>query len=389
MQESRAIPCAIYRGGTSRGVFFRENDFPYLEPIRTQVLLNMFGSPNTIQVDGIGGNTSTTSKAIIVGPSRRSGTHVEMRFGQVGIDKPIVDWGGTCGNLTAAVGPFAVDQGLIAAQEPVTVVTIYSINTGRSVSARVPVRDGRALSEGDFKIAGVRGSGARIDLEFIEPAGTVNGRLLPTGRPSELIKLDDGREFRVSIVDAGNVVVFCDAIELGLKGTELPDELTSRSEILGTLEAIRSVAAERIGIVANRADATCKSPGLPKIGLLAAAVSYATMSGERLDADRIDIVGRLLSMQTAHRSYMGGGAICTAAAAVVEGTIAHELCSARVKSTRILRIGHPQGVMDAEVKWSGSTDGVQIQSATISRTARRIMDGSLYVPERLFVTKDE
>ena len=379
------MPCAIYRGGTSRGVFFRDNDLPYPQPVRTQILLSIFGSPDIRQIDGLGGGTSTTSKAMIVGPSRTREADVEMLFGQVSVDAPLVDWGGTCGNLTAAVGPFAVDQGLVAAVEPFTQVAIYSVNTRKRVLARFPVCRGRAVYEGDFSIPGVPGTGARIELEFVEPAGAVSGRLLPTGNPRERIDLEDGRTFTVSIVDAGNPVVFCHASELGLRGTELPPEIERRPEVLATLETIRSIACERMGIVASREDATRRSPGLPKIGFVSAPAAYETSGGRRLNAREVDLVGRLLTMQTAHRSYMGAGAICTGAAAMIKGTIVNEVCSPGACDAGTIRIGHPQGIMDVSVKVAHQNGEIKIESATISRTARRIMEGFAYVPADRFV----
>ena len=385
MSETNPIACAIYRGGTSRGVFFHENDLPYSQAVRTQILLNIFGSPDKRQINGLGGATSVTSKAMIIGPSRDRSCGVEMLFGQVSIDAPLVDWGGTCGNLTSAIGPYAIDRGIVPAIAPVTDVEIYNVNTHKRVLAHVPVRDGRALTQGDFAIPGVPGTGARIDLEFLEPAGSFSGHLLPTGRPRESVQLDDGRSFTVSIVDAGNPVVFCYASELKMRGTELPAELEARRDVMETLEAIRSVACERLGIVASRAEATKKSPGLPKIGVFSAATEYDTLNGRRMKVSELDIVGRLLTMQTAHPSYMGAGAICTGAAAMVNGTIVNELCGAEGRSTGRIRIGHPQGVMDVSVKAALQDGSVKIASATIARTARRIMEGVAYVSADFFI----
>jgi methylitaconate Delta-isomerase len=306
-------------------------------------------------------------------------------FGQVSVSTPMVDWRGTCGNLTTAVGPFAIDHGLVPAVEPITEVAIFNINTKKRVIARVPVKDGRALSEGNFSMPGIRGTGARIDLEFVEPAGTLNGHLLPTGKASEQIELEDGCKFTVSIVDAANVLVFCSAKELGLKGTELPADMEKRHDAMETLEAIRSIAAERLGIVKCRTEATAKSPGSPQIGFVSAPVSYDTAAGGRISGDEIDIVGRMLSMQTAHRAYVGAGGICTGAAAMTKGTIIHDLCDARVRDSGVLRIGHPQGVMDVAVKAADVNGETRIRSATIARTARRIMEGYAYVPESCFV----
>ena len=390
MFETEAVRCAIYRGGTSRGVLFLESDLPFTQAIRTQILLRIFGSPDVRQIDGLGGSTSPTSKTMIVGPTQLQDVDVQMLFGQVSIKSPLVDWGGGCGNLTAAVGPFAIDRGLVTATEPFTEVRIHSVNTNKRVIARVPVRYGRALSMGDYSIPGVPGTGARIDLEYVEPAGTVSGKLLPTGRPHETIQLDDGRRFTVSIVDAANPVVFCDAAELSLTGVELPNELEARGDVMTTLEAIRSIAAERLGVVADRQQATATSPGLPKIGFVSAPKRYTALSGADLPVEAMDIVGRLLSTQTAHRSYMGTGAICTAAAAMVTGTVVHERAGHAVRDRGGLRIAHPYGIMDVKIVGDVRDGETIIRSATIGRTARRIMEGHAFVPrERLIELSSE
>jgi methylitaconate Delta-isomerase len=389
MSESRGIRCAIYRGGTSRGVYFLDNDLPYPQAIRAQILLNILGSPDPRQVDGLGGGTSSTSKTMIIGPSRLQGTEVQMLFGQVSLHSSIVDWRGTCGNLTTAVGPFAIDQGLVTAVEPVTEVAIYSVNTRKRIIARVPVSRGRAMTQGDYRIPGVRGTGARIDLEYVDPAGSFNGRLLPTGSPRDVIELEGKRKFTVSIVDAGHIVVFCHAHELGLRGTELPSELEEKSHVMATLEAIRSVAAERIGIVGSCSEATRISPAVPKIGFVSAPAAYPTMDGRLLAENDIDIVGRLLTMQTAHRAYMGAGAICTGVAALAPGTIVSDLAGPKMRETGLLRIGHPQGVMDVSVKAALQNGDLRVQSATIARTARRIMEGYAYVPQNCFSSREK
>ena len=389
MCESSAIRCSIYRGGTSRGVYFLENDLPYRQAIRAQILLNILGSPDPRQVDGLGGGTSSTSKTMIVAPSRSPGSEIQMLFGQVSLDSSVVDWRGTCGNLTTAVGPFAIDQGLVTAVEPITEVAIYSVNTQKKIIARVPVNRGRAVSQGDYKIPGVRGTGARIDLEYVDPGGSFNGRLLPTGSPRDMIELEDKRKFAVSIVDAGHIVVFCSAHEIGLRGTELPMELEGKPDVMATLEAIRSAAAERIGIVSNRNEATRISPAVPKIGFVSARTAHPTMDGRVLTESDIDIVGRLLTMQTAHRAYMGAGAICTGVAALAPGTIVSDLAGTRMRETGVLRIGHPQGVMDVSVKADLQKGELKVQSATIARTARRIMEGYVYVPKGCFSSGEE
>jgi methylitaconate Delta-isomerase len=259
MPENLRLRCSILRGGTSRGVFFHMDDLPGDRGAVEPVLLNVFGSPDVRQIDGLGGATSQTSKAAMIGPPSRPEADVDYTFAQVSIATPLVDWGGNCGNLSSAVGPFAIDQGLVAAREGVTTVRIHNTNTAKLIIVSVPVRDGRALVEGGYAIPGVPGTGARIDLEFLDPAGSATGALLPTGRPVDEVALADGREVRVSVVDAANPVAFVLASELGMRGSESPAEIERRADVTGALEEIRGIVAEWLGIVADRAEATAKS----------------------------------------------------------------------------------------------------------------------------------
>lgn len=386
MGDTRAIECAILRGGTSRGVFFRDSALPAERGAIEQILLNVFGSPDVRQINGLGGATSQTSKAAIIGPPTRDDADVDYTFAQVSVTKPMVDWGGNCGNISSAVGPFAIDAGMVPATEPVTTVRIHNTNTAKIIVATVPTRNGRAVVSGDYAIPGVPGTGARIDLEFTEPAGSVTGSLLPTGAPSERMRLSDGRELTVSIVDAANPTVFLIAEELGLSGTELPAEIESRTDATDALEEVRSIVAERLGLVPDRAVATDRSPGLPKVGFVASPREYETATGEHVAAGAIDVTGRLMSMQTAHRSYMVTGAICTAAAACIEGTVVHAV--ARPRHDRpdpdTVRIAHPYGVMDAAVREDESESPTHIAGVSVGRTARHILDGRIWVPEELF-----
>lgn len=384
--EAEMLRCAIVRGGTSRGVYFLENDLPADAAIREQVLLRVFGSPDVRQIDGLGGATSQTSKTMIIRPSTRPDADVDYTFGQISVRTPVIDWGGNCGNLTSAIAPFAIDQGLVNLTEPVTEVRIFNTNTQKLIIARVPVKDGRALSEGDYAIPGVPGTGAKIELEFTDPAGSITGKLLPTGKPAESITLDDGRRFTVSIVDASNPVVFMLAEELGVRGDELPPELDARTDVLETMEQVRSQVCEMIGIVEDRSTATYKSPGLPKIGWVAPPKDYVSTTGETVEAGEMTVLARLLSVQRAHGAYMVTGAVCTGAAAVVPGTVVEQVSSAPRShdGTDLILIGHPFGAMDVAVRHHEEAGQTVIDGVTVGRTARRIMDGYVYVPRNRF-----
>lgn len=382
-----AVPvrCSILRGGTSRGVFFLENDLPSERAAIEPILLDVFGSPDVRQIDGLGGATSQTSKAAIIGPPSRPDADIDYTFAQVSVTDALVDWGGNCGNISSAVGPFAIDQGLVRAVEPITTVRIHNTNTAKVIVAHVPTADGRARSEGDYAIPGVPGTSARVLLEFDDPAGSVTGRLLPTGRACDEIVLADGRMLQVSVVDAGNPTVFVRAGDLGLRGTELPPQLEAATEATAVLEEARGVVAEMLGLVGDRREATRVTPGLPKVGFVSAPVAYETSGGERVEAGECDLVGRLMSMQTAHRSYMTTGAIATAAAAFVPGTIVAE--AARPRSERpepdTIRIAHPYGVMHTVVRADDPADPATIRAIAVGRTARHILDGQVWVRRRM------
>ncbi len=371
MSETEMLRCAIYRGGTSKGVMLRENDLPKDEEARTKILLRIFGSPDLKQIDGLGGATMQTSKAMVVGPAAAANADIQMTFAQISLKDASVDWSSVCGNMTSAVAPFAINEGMVRATEPLTSVRIYSVNADKYVTAHVPVKHGKAASEGDFEIPGVPGTGARIDLEWIDPAGSITGKLLPTGHPRDEVTLKDGRRFAISIVDAGNLTVFCDAAELGLRGTELPAEFDANRELQATIEEIRSIGGELSGLAA--------SPGMPKIGYVASPAGYTGLGGRKVAAEDMDILARLMSAQLMHKSYMGAGAVCTSAAAAIEGTVVNALRARATRDSDMVRIGHPAGVMDSKVIARTANGETVIESGSFARTARRIMEGFAFL----------
>lgn len=371
MPETEMLRCAIYRGGTSKGVMFRENDLPRSEEDRTKILLRIFGSPDLKQIDGLGGATMQTSKAMVVGPSAAPNAEIQMTFAQVSLKDATVDWSSVCGNMTSAVAPFAINEGMVRATEPLSSVRIYSVNADKYVTAHVPVKHGKAAAEGDFEIPGVPGAGARIDLEWMDPAGSITGKLLPTGKPRDEVKLKDGRRFTISVVDAGNLTVFLSAAELGLRGTELPAEFDANKEIQATIEELRSIGGEMSGLA--------PSAGMPKVGYVAAPVGYTGLGGKKVEAEDMDVLARLMSAQLMHKSYMGAGAVCTSAAAAIEGTLVHELRARATRDSEIVRIGHPAGVMDSRVAARKVNGETTIESGSFARTARRIMEGFAYL----------
>lgn len=373
-----AIPCVVMRGGTSRGVFFLATDLPEEDSLRDRLILAVFGSPDPRQVDGLGGADPLTSKLAIIDRAGRKDADIDYTFGQVRIAEPIIDYSGNCGNLSAAVGPFAIDAGLVEPREPLTRLRIHNTNTGKVIVAEVPTHGGHPVYEGDCSIAGVPGSAARIMLDFLDSGGSMTGRLLPTGDPRNRL-VTPHREFEVSIVDAANPVVFVQAEALAFAGTELPAQIAASEQVLGTLEAIRGAAAQRLGFVDNARDAMTQSPAVPKVAMVTAPKEYVTSDGSSVSAGDVNLVGRIMTMQQPHKAYAVTGAICTAAAAHIPGTIVNEIFRTG-KTVGEVTIGHPSGTITVEVVMGVTADGLRLKRAALERTARRIMDGTAYVP---------
>jgi 2-methylaconitate cis-trans-isomerase PrpF len=373
------------RGGTSKGLFFHARDLPGDPAPRDRVILAAYGSPDPYrrQVDGLGGAISTTSKTAVIIPSADPAYDVVYRFGQVSIDRPIVDWRGNCGNMSAAVGPFAIDEALVAAREPLTRVRILQQNTGKRITAEVPVRNGRFDPEGDYAIDGVPGTGSRITLRFADPAGALTGKLFPTGRRTDRWDIRGVGRVAVTLIDAVNPIVLLRADAIGLAGTEI-DAIEQSAEIKGMLEAIRCRAAVESGIAATEEDATRRSQAVPKIAVVTAPQPYTTTGGRRLTENDMDLTARAMSMGTLHRSIAVSGAGALAGAAMIPGTVAYDLVAERARRAELLRVGHPGGVIEVGAVVDVRGDEVVFREAVLGRTARRLMDGRVLVPETCF-----
>ena len=368
------------RGGTSRGAFVRAADLPSDPRLRDRVVLALYGSPDRRQIDGIGGADPLTSKLAIVSPSEREDADVDYLFAQVGIDAPVVDFGGNCGNMLAGVGPFAIDEGLIPVREPSMLVRIHNVNTGQVIGAEITVQDGRARSAGDTHIAGVPRAGARILLDFARSAGVLGRGLLPTGRPSELLELAPGDAVRVSLVDAANPSVFVAARDIDATQVELlspfpPDHLVER------LRRIRDAAAARLGLAGAAETAAVESPGIPKVYAVAPPFDYTTSGGRRMAAGDLSLVGRGLAFGVPHAAYATTAAICTAAAARIPGTVVWEQVPEDRRARAAVAIGHPGGVLPVEVSVRADPGVAPVlERAGIERTARRLLAGLAAVP---------
>lgn len=357
-----------------------ENDLPRDPVSRERVILALYGSPDPRQIDGLGGADPLTSKVAIVNRSNRTGIDVDYTFGQVGITTASVDYNGNCGNILAGVGSFAIDEGLVNAVEPFTTVTIFNTNTQKTIRARVPVVDCKAAVLGDCIVPGVPGSGARIRLDFLDPGGAVTGALLPTGSSRDTIDLEGLGPVQISVVDAGNPVVFVKAMDVGMQGCELPAEIDYDVALLRTLENIRLAAA---GLIRMPQGSMMKSNAVPKIIVVAPRQGYQSVDGCYVRPNEIDLVARALSMQHAHKAYPTTGAICTAVAACVEDTIPWEVTGGTLMET--IHIGHPMGVLEIEVSIKRTASGEYgVERTTLARTARRLMSGYAYLPTLLW-----
>ena len=378
------VPAAFYRGGTSRAVLFRESDLAGYSPAEQDaVILAALGSPDPYgrEIDGLGGGISSLSKVAIVGPAvPDSGADVTFRFGQVDVERLIVEFLGTCGNISAAIGPFGVDEGMVDVRRPITTVRVLSVNTGQRYLCHVPIgQDGRAEVEGEYTIDGVPAPGARIALEYLEPGGSVGRGVLPTGRARETVELRDGRQLDASIVDAANPMAFVRAADLGATATERPEAIDADPALRAALEEVRDLAAVRLGLAADAADAHDNAKAIPKVVMVAPPTGYRTTRDSAVSREQVDLVARMLSMGKAHRTFAGTAAICTAVAAAVDGTLVHEGAQP-LATADIVRIGHGAGILDIGVDVERRPEGWHVRSVKTYRTARRIMDGSVYVP---------
>ena len=375
------IPAVFMRGGTSRAVFFSEAVMrPYAADVRDAIILTALGSPDPYgrQIDGLGGGISSLSKAAIIGRCGGQEADITFNFAQVDVHRPFVDWGGTCGNMSAAVGPFAIDEGLVEAIEPVTRVWVLATNTGKRYIAHVPVQDGRAAVEGDTIVDGVPGTGAGIALEYLEPGGSLGGDLLPTGQPRQQMTLASGKRVSVSLVDAALPMVFVRAAELGANATLLAPELDADAGLQLVLEEIRCRAAVLFGLADDPEQATEKVKAVPKVALVAPPAGYTSSAGKFIAAGHADVIARAISMGNTHRTFPGTASMCTAVAAAVEGTVVHEVARAELGGP--LRLGHPAGIMPVAARVHQKDGAWQVESVTTQRTARRIMEGAVLVP---------
>ena len=371
----KKYPCVYMRGGTSKAVIFHKEDLPADESKWDELFLKVMGSPDVKQIDGMGGTVSSTSKVAVITRSERPDADIDYTFFQVDITQSIIGRNANCGNISSAVGPYAIDEGLVPAVEPVTVVRVFNTNTKKIIEEHVRVESGHACVDGDAVIRGVPGTGSPIDMFFLNPGGAVTGNLFPTGRRRDVLDIPDYGCIQVSILDCSNPVVFIPAQALGILGTELL-ELNGNERVMEHIERIRCIAAERCGLVEHWEEARTLCTSVPKVAIVSAPQSYENLDGNKVSAQDMDICVRAISVGRVHKAYPITVSICTGAAALLSDTVVHDILQPQA-GQHIVRLGHSSGVTPVNIEMSGE----RVVKGGVLRTARRIMDGFVYVRE--------
>lgn len=384
------IPATYMRGGTSKGVFFSLKDLPDAAqipgPVRDALLLRVIGSPDPYdkQIDGMGGATSSTSKTVILSKSIKADHDVDYLFGQVSIDKPFVDWSGNCGNLSAAVGSFAISNGLVdASRVPhngVAVVRVWQANIGKTIIAHVPITNGEVQETGDFELDGVTFPAAEVQVEFMDPAAEEEGgggSMFPTGNLIDELEVPGVGTFKATMINAGIPTIFVNAEDIGYTGTELQSAINSDPKALQMFETIRAYGALRMGLIANL-DEAAKRQHTPKVAFVAKPADYVASSGKAIGAADVDLLVRALSMGKLHHAMMGTAAVAIGTAAAISGTLVN-LAAGGVERSAV-RFGHPSGTLRVGAEASLENGEWVVKKAIMSRSARVLMEGYVRIP---------
>jgi probable AcnD-accessory protein PrpF len=388
------IPATYMRGGTSKGVFFRLQDLPEPAQVpgkaRDALLLRVIGSPDPYgkQIDGMGGATSSTSKTVILSRSSRPDHDVDYLFGQVSIDAAFVDWSGNCGNLSAAVGPFAIANGLVDAsrvpRDGVAVVRIWQANIGKTIVAHVPIAGGQVQETGDFELDGVTFPAAEVQLEFMDPAAEeegAGGAMFPTGNLVDELEVPGVGTLRATMINAGIPTIFLEAQAVGCTGTELQEAINGSPTALAKFETIRAHGAVRMGLIAH-VDEAARRQHTPKVAFVAPPASYTASSGKRVEASDIDLLVRALSMGKLHHAMMGTAAVAIGTAAAIPGTLVN--LAAGGGEREAVRFGHPSGTLRVGAQAVREDGEWVVRKAIMSRSARVLMEGWVRVPGDAF-----
>ncbi|AIC19021.1 2-methylaconitate cis-trans isomerase PrpF [Pseudomonas chlororaphis] len=388
------IPATYMRGGTSKGVFFSLQDLPEAAQLpgaaRDALLLRVIGSPDPYdkQIDGMGGATSSTSKTVILSKSIKPGHDVDYLFGQVSIDKPFVDWSGNCGNLSAAVGSFAISSGLVDAeripQNGVAVVRIWQANIGKTIIAHVPMTNGAVQETGDFELDGVTFPAAEVQLEFMEPAAEeegAGGSMFPTGNLVDDLEVPGVGTFKATMINAGIPTIFINARDIGYSGTELQGDINGDPKALAMFETIRAHGALRMGLI-QHLDEAAKRQHTPKVAFVAPPADYQASSGKAVQAADVDLLVRALSMGKLHHAMMGTAAVAIGTAAAIPGTLVNLAAGGGERSA--VRFGHPSGTLRVGAEAVQDNGEWSVTKAIMSRSARVLMEGWVRVPGDAF-----
>ncbi len=378
------------RGGTSKGVFFNLEDLPVSAqtpgPARDALLLRVIGSPDPYgkHTDGMGGATSSTSKTVIVSKSSEPGHDVDYLFGQVAIDAPVIDWSGNCGNLSAAVGGYAITQGLIepnrVPDNGIAEIRIFQVNIQKTIVAFVPISDGQVQETGDFELDGVTFPAAEVQLDFLDPADDSEGPMFPTGNVADALEVPGIGTFSVTLINAGIPTIFINAADLGFSGSELQDDINNDSEILARFETLRTYGAIKMGLIIEPSEAISRQH-TPKVAMVAGPKDYIASSGSTVHAEDIDLLVRAMSMGKLHHAMMGTAAVAIGVAAAVPGTLVNLAAGGGERTS--VRFGHPSGTLRVGAAAEQRNGQWTALKASMSRSARTLMEGWIRVPETL------
>lgn len=372
------LPCVYMRGGTSKGAMFQKKDLPEDRTLWDEIFLKVMGGPDPKQIDGLGGTVSSNNKILVVSPSDKEGIDVEYLVAQVVVGEPVVDYSANCGNMTSAVGPFAISQGMVPAVEPVTKVRMLNLNTNKVIEEFVPVKNGVVEEDGDCAIAGIDGTGAELRVNFLNPAGAKTGKLFPTGKASEEIEVEGLGAISVSVIDISNVFVFVHSRDVGIRSGELPAELNGNKKFLDRIESIRGTVAQKIGLVDRWQDAKTLTAGSPKLVILAPPMDYTDIAGRAVRKEDMDICVRVISVGAVHKASPMTGATAIGGAAFIKDSIMQEYLQSKVLTDSV-RIGHPSGVMKVYADYEIKDGEICFRGIAGQRTARKIMEGFVYV----------
>ncbi|ENJ2050696.1 2-methylaconitate cis-trans isomerase PrpF [Vibrio parahaemolyticus] len=384
------VPATYMRGGTSKGVFFNLEDLPSEAQVageaRDKLLLRVIGSPDPYgkQIDGMGGATSSTSKTVIVSRSSRDDHDVDYLFGQVSIDKPFVDWSGNCGNLSAAIGPFAIHAGLIPQERipenGIVTVRVWQMNISKTILVHVPIVNGFVQETGEFELDGVTFPAAEIQVDFVDPADG-EGSMFPTGNLVDDLVVPDVGTFNATFINAGIPTIFIDAESIGYQGTELQDQINNDDAALAMFESIRAHGALKMGLISELEEAQTRQH-TPKVAFVSKPKSYQSSSGKEVNESEIDVLVRALSMGKLHHAMMGTAAVAIASAACVPGTLVNLAAGGGEKES--VTFGHPSGTLKVGAQAKQTEQGWVVQKAIMSRSARILMEGFVRVPSDVF-----